>query len=647
MDRRSWLWRRKSSEKSPSGETESSGSVSSHSERFSDDQTLSNHNIQSPETLSNHNIQSPEVTSKAAPDDELNDNVKTLSEKLSEALINIGAKEDLVKQHAKVAEEAVSGWEKAESEVLVLKKQNDSLTQKNSILEERVGHLDGALKECLRQLRQAREDQEEKLYGAIANRSSEWESKKSELENQLSELHNQLRNAKSEANVLADVRSKLEAAEKENSILKLKLLSKEEELEQRISESDLSTYVAETASKQHLDSIKKVAKLEAECRRLKALVRKATMTNDHQSVTTSSVYVESFTDSQSDNGERVLFMENDSFRISGLESIDNEPCYPDSRASALRKDLEQSKHERAPGRSLIVPSVEIDLMDDFLEMERLAAQSETHNGSGPGSRIDGEESILRNELDAMTKRATGLEDSLKKITAEKVNLEIALYENQIKLMASENQLKQTEVTLVDLRKQLVLADEAKRDAHKQVECSNVKLENSTKLLDEAEGKLIMVQDKLSEAERKLIKFQDKLSEVNELKNELELQLEDANLKKVESESKLKVMELELKTLRSSISTLQKEVEKEKIHSREAIAKCDKLEAELSGTKSNSQLQRSAIIEEFRVNQDKELAAAAGRFAECQKTIASLGRQLKTLATFEDFLIDSETPIAVL
>lgn len=39
MDKRSWLWRRKSSEKSPSGETDSSaGSVSSHSERCSDDQ---------------------------------------------------------------------------------------------------------------------------------------------------------------------------------------------------------------------------------------------------------------------------------------------------------------------------------------------------------------------------------------------------------------------------------------------------------------------------------------------------------------------------------------------------------------------------------------------------------------------------------
>lgn len=35
--------------------------------------------------------------------------MKILTEKLSAALRNISAKEDLVKQHAKVAEEAVSG----------------------------------------------------------------------------------------------------------------------------------------------------------------------------------------------------------------------------------------------------------------------------------------------------------------------------------------------------------------------------------------------------------------------------------------------------------------------------------------------------------------------------------------------------------
>ncbi|KAK4381697.1 Filament-like plant protein 3 [Sesamum angolense] len=155
------------------------------------------------QTLSALNIQSPEVTSKAAPPgDELNDSVKALSEKLSEALLNIRSKEDLVKQHAKVAEEAVS----------------EELDPG-----ERVGHLDGALKECLRQLRQAREEQEEKIYEAVAKKGCEWESKKSELQNKLVELHAQLQSATdADKTMLAEVRSKLDAAEKENSTLKLK-----------------------------------------------------------------------------------------------------------------------------------------------------------------------------------------------------------------------------------------------------------------------------------------------------------------------------------------------------------------------------------------------------------------------------------------
>ena len=37
---------------------------------------------------------------------------------------------------------------------------------------------------------------------------------------------------------------------------------------------------------------------------------------------------------------------------------------------------------------------------------------------------------------------------------------------------------------------------------------------------------------------------------------------------------------------------------------------------------------------------EDLAVAAGKLAECQKTIASLGNQLNSLATLEDFLIDT-------
>jgi len=57
-----------------------------------------------------NDIQSPEVTSKVATlDHEAKESPKKLIEKLSAALVNVSAKEDLVKQHAKVAEEAVAG----------------------------------------------------------------------------------------------------------------------------------------------------------------------------------------------------------------------------------------------------------------------------------------------------------------------------------------------------------------------------------------------------------------------------------------------------------------------------------------------------------------------------------------------------------
>ena len=39
---------------------------------------------------------------------------------------------------------------------------------------------------------------------------------------------------------------------------------------------------------------------------------------------------------------------------------------------------------------------------------------------------------------------------------------------------------------------------------------------------------------------------------------------------------------------------------------------------------------------------EDLNVAAGKLSECQKTIAALGNQLKSLATLEDFLIDASS-----
>lgn len=439
------------------------------------------------------------------------------------------------------------GWEKSENELLALKQQLEAANKKNSALEDRVGHLDGALKECVRQLRQYREDQDNKITEVVAKKTHEWESIKSELDRQLSELQAQLQAAKAEAaaSIDSDLRPKLEAVEKENSALKLDLLSRAEEIEIRIMERDLSTQAAETASKQHLESIKKVAKLEAECRRLKATARRAFPANDRKSFTVSSVCVESFTDSQSDIGERLLAVETDMRKMSRLEPSYCESSRSDSWASSLITELDQHKNEKALGRSLTVSSVEINLMDDFLEMERLAALPDTKSGSrslekGPAlDQANAAESPMKAELEAMINRTAELEEKLENLEAEKVELQIVLTECQKQLETSRSQLKEAEVRLVELQTQLELVNELKLAADQEVKFTQTKWEMA--------------------------------------------------------ESQLRVVEAEVKTLLLKVGSLEEEVEKEHASSAENVVKYQKLEDELLRMKREAELHREAEL----------------------------------------------------
>ncbi|KAK7318401.1 hypothetical protein RJT34_03101 [Clitoria ternatea] len=620
MDRRNWLWRRKSSEKSP-GETESSGSISSLSERFSDDQVFPTQVALSPEVTSKGAPDEEEISTPKKGKEEVTD-VKILTDKLAAALLNISAKEDLVKQHAKVAEEAVSGWEKAENEVSSLKHQLDAARQNNTILDERVSHLDGALKECMRQLRQAREVQEQKIVEAVVSNSREWESKKSELEEKVAGLEAQLQTAKADstASIRSDLHQRLEAVEKENSSLKLELQSRLEELEFRIVEKELSIQAAETASKQHLESVKKVAKLEAECRRLKAMTRRTFLVNDHRSLTASSVYVESFTDSMSDNGERLLAVESDVHKLGCWEVNECEPSRFDSWSCASVMELDQFNNEKATGKNHMVPSTEINLMDDFLEMERLAALPDTESGSNfvregvaSGQSNDGKATMeaevkamihmsaelerklgkMEAEMEAMIRKNAGLENKLEKMEADKVELEMVLTECQLQLEASESEIRKAELKVVECQTQLALANKSNQEIREELNTTRAKKE--------------MV------------------------------------------ELTLKQTQTEVEELISKIHSLEEEIQKERALSAENSIKYGKLEDELFRIKHEAQVwEDNAIMHkedanhDLKIKQEKELALAASKFAECQKTIASLGQQLKSLATLEHFLLDSDT-----
>lgn len=605
MDKKRWLWKRKSSDKSPD-ETESSGSGSSHSERYSDEQEAlkesPSRSNQSPDVTSKARVYAEDVnnssfineqlpeeaTSRSVPatgivsDDgssekdengenentkdvkegDLNEGLRNMSEKLSAALVNANAKEDLVKQHAKVAEEAIAGWEKAENEVAVLKKQLDTVILRNSVLEDRVTHLDGALKECVRQLRQTREEQEQNIHDAVLKRNHELESAKTKHKKQLMELQNKsdASNASSPSSIDFDMFQKVEYLEKENMALKHELQAQSEKLEIRTIERDLSTQTAEMASKQHLDSINKVAKLEAECRKLKSMVSRA-------SITSSSFCVES----QSDSGERTSATETDTTRKNSSEPDMSELSCSDSWASALIAELDQFKNEKY--KQTPSGSVSIDLMDDFLEMERLAALPDTKNESLVRESLVAnqcihEESSIRDEFDVA--QMNELKDKLEKAKAEKDEVKICLMKSESIIEASQLQMR--------------------------------------------------------EAETKL--------------EELQRELENAYKSKQLFENELTSMQAEAQSITAKVHLLEAEVDKEKAMSVEIENKCKELEEVLERKKQEEKLGSiTSSYSEVKLKQE-DLALAAGKLAECQKTIASLGNQLSSLATLEDFLIDT-------
>ncbi|XP_058081931.1 filament-like plant protein 7 [Magnolia sinica] len=271
MEHKTWLWRKKSSEKTiVVNEKVNLSMKGGEQEAFMEDKAL-----------------------------EMERSMKILNEKLSSALIECNAKDDLVTKHAKVAEEAIAGWEKAEAEAASFKEELEDALRQRVAAEERIVHLDAALKECMQQLRLVREEQEQKIHDAVTKTSREFEKLRINLEEKLAETSKKLsklgvdnnhlskviqvkeklvedlseRKSQAEADFNA-LTARLDSMEKENASLKYEVHMLEKELEMRNEERDFNRKSADASHKQHLDSVKKIAKLETECQRLRLLVRK-------------------------------------------------------------------------------------------------------------------------------------------------------------------------------------------------------------------------------------------------------------------------------------------------------------------------------------------------------------------------------------
>lgn len=282
MDRRSWPWRKKSSERIIS--------TVEHGDALLVQKTCEEQDVKGNVPENSDETESPLV---------LVNKVKDLNEKLSASLAESNAKDDLVRHHTKDAEEAVSGWEKAKAEAISLKQELDASLQQRHAAEDRVSHLDGALKECMQHLRFVREEQEQAIHDAVMKKARELDVIRIELEGNLAETRQRLLEAGAENSAIhrslqEAIRSleelkegktqaeaevnllqiRLSSLEEENAAVKyeLRLLEKEQEI--RNEEREYNRKSADAANKQHLESMKKIAKLETECQRLRILVRK-------------------------------------------------------------------------------------------------------------------------------------------------------------------------------------------------------------------------------------------------------------------------------------------------------------------------------------------------------------------------------------
>ncbi|PWZ31699.1 Filament-like plant protein [Zea mays] len=580
-------------------------------------------------------------------DEEIKETLESLNNKLSDALLTIRAKEDLVKEHAKVTEEAVAGWEQAEAEATTLKGLLEASCQKNASLQDQVCHLDEALKECVRQLRLAREEQEDKIR-EIVSKTLVPQSENPELQKHIGELRKRLEVTRLEASssmlLQHDLQERLQAIERENLglkakgqaierenlDLKAKLLVQSNDLKIVMLERDLSNQAAETASKQHLEGVKKIARVEAECRRLQHLMRKATLINNSRSAQ-NSCCMESLTDSQSDHGEHMV-------------AVDNDLQNSDSWALALIAELDQFKNGKDGSRNIVNNPVEIDIMDDFLEMERLAALPESDGTSSNFEmETDSDKAIARSsslkiKSEELQNKVANLQEKFEAIASEKRELEMALMEMQLE-SANDSKLSALEdVERLDSeRKALELQLESKSVEVEELLMAVTSLEENTEQ-KELESQLELMSAQATELRLTVASLEERVQAERNISMQQKENAEAMLSTKEELEAQLCSATTEMGKLRDMVKALENEVKTEKALHEELTAHIqikveaavdavkEPLEAQLCSTNTEAEKLRDVVKAlEDQVEKEKAL---------CEELAAKVELKTKAARTAE-------------
>ncbi|KAD7479385.1 hypothetical protein E3N88_02521 [Mikania micrantha] len=358
-----------------------------------------------------------EVEANLADKVELQSDLKILDEKLLAALAEINSKDEVAKKQTNIAREAIQGWEKAETEVLALKQELEKATQQRVADEERLRGADSALEECMLQLRFVREEQEKRIHDAVMKTSKEHEKRILSLEEKLAESNKKLSKLGLENTQLSstlsvkekiidehqlvrvqldyDLRavvSQLESTQRENASLSYEVQVLEKELEIRNEEREFNRRTSDMAHKQYLESVKKIAKLETEVQRLRLLVQKrlpgpADMTRMKNVAEVTRRRSNPFPMESTEFKVDDTYSKKIAFLTEQLSSFEEENKllkeFLHQKAGDLSKSVtsDMGSDEKVSMAGSWAPSYntvgasDIGLMDDFVEMEKLALVS--------------------------------------------------------------------------------------------------------------------------------------------------------------------------------------------------------------------------------------------------------------------------------
>ncbi|KAJ6777210.1 FILAMENT-LIKE PROTEIN (DUF869) [Salix koriyanagi] len=635
--------------------------------------------------------------------------VRNLNEKLASVLLDCHAKDDHVKENEKSEPGAAAGQEKEEAEVDCLKKELDGNLKKGLAANEKLSHSDAALKKCMQQMNSFREEKEQKIHGAVMEATSEFEKAQKMLEDKLMETSKRLTNLAIENTNLSNalllkekmveelhkrasqtvaefnaLMARLDNTEKENAFLKYEFHMLQQELEVRNEELEYNRRSADASRRQHLESTRKVTKLEAECQRLRTLMRKRLpgpasfskmksevemlgrdqmelrkpnlsrdlvvrdpIMGDFPEIPVENVdfLIEQLLGKEEENkalremmsrknaelqysrfmfsrtASRLSQVEAQLIEVSGdQKSLELAKHNPSSRelnsptsgsdtgslANALIAELEHFRDRKlkSPSECKDIEVLDMSLMDDFAEMEKLAIVS-TQTPSAGGNRSFS----AGKELVSMEQDHSGYSDEKQEIHSKEDSTDKSFDWLQVVLNAIFKQ------------QPALSGQHLECDIGGYITWKSPNESSIANSLNEAPS----IDTPVKQTSKQL--DQSNLSNLQEDNERLKNELDNMEVRLQSAADKTETL---MKSINEDLDT-QLTVTKAKLN--EVFQKLSSLEVELED-RSNCCEELEATCLELQTSAGKgwEIKAASVKLAECQETILNLGKQLKALAS---------------